>query len=123
MRKFGVGGRVFSVEGVGGCSLLGCAGVIEGGDVVLGDCGRGSPAIPSDSFSGSRVSGGGGSGFSESEATIGGSLEGDRGAGGGGDECCTVHSSRGVTSEGGGGGREGGLQFSNSFSIFIFISK
>ena len=73
MRKLGGGGRGFSVEEVRGSSLLDCAGGIEGGDVVLGDCGRGSPTIPSDSLFGSRFSGGGGSSFSELGFTIEGS--------------------------------------------------
>ena len=47
--------------------------VLVGGDAVLGDCGRGSPTIPSDSLLGSRFSGGGGSSFSESGFTIEGS--------------------------------------------------
>ena len=77
MRKVGGGGRGFSVGEARGSSLLDCAGGIEGGAGILGDCGRGSPAIPSDSLLGSRFSGGGGSCFSESGFTIEGSRGGD----------------------------------------------
>ena len=73
MRKLGGGGRGFSMEEARGSSLLDCAGGIEGGAAVLGDCGRGSPTIPSDSLLGSRFSGGGGSSFSELGFTIVGS--------------------------------------------------
>ena len=77
MRKVGGGGRGFSVVEARGSSLLDCAGGIEGGAAILGDCGRGSPAIPSVSLLGSWFSGGGGSCFSESGFTIEGSRGGD----------------------------------------------